>query len=219
MFAAVPVVVGAADVVVEVAPPGSSRGGFDARRCRVSLRRAPGRPLPTLAPAARGRSLAKRGAVVTRPVFREDEPADEAVTEAVGRASEALEYVERARGHLYSLHQLIGRADFLFEEAADLFREAGQADVADALERDIVGRNVLDGRWTFQIVDEFDDLYHDVVSETVRSLERRFHDGERHVYEARMKERRRTQGRPGHEHRPAAAFDPGVEVDPDTRTR
>lgn len=152
---------------------------------------------------------------MTAPRFREDEGADDAVTEAVGKASEALEYVERARGHLYSLHQLIGRADLLFGEAADRFREAGEAEVADELERDVVGRNVLDGRWTFQIVDEFDDLYHAVVSEAVRSLEQAFHDGERHVYEARMKERRRTQGRPGHEHRPAAAYDPAVEVDPD----
>ena len=141
--------------------------------------------------------------------------ADDAVTEAVGRASEALEYVERARGHLYSLHQLIGRADILFEEAADLFRDAGQADVADELQRDVVGRNVLDGRWTFQIVEEFDALYHDVVSGAVRGLEDRFHDGQRHVYEARMKEDRRTRGASGHEHRPAAAHDPRVETDRD----
>src|SRR5918996_1195686 len=37
--------------------------------------------------------------------------------DAVGKATEALEYVERARGHLYAFHQLIGRADLLFEEA------------------------------------------------------------------------------------------------------
>ncbi|MCW2691457.1 MAG: hypothetical protein JWM67_61, partial [Mycobacterium sp.] len=29
--------------------------------------------------------------------------------EAVGKLSEALEYLVRARGHLYSLHQLVGR--------------------------------------------------------------------------------------------------------------
>ena len=29
--------------------------------------------------------------------------------DAVGKATEALEYVERARGHLYAFHQLIGR--------------------------------------------------------------------------------------------------------------
>ena len=35
---------------------------------------------------------------------------DSETIDAVGKASEALEYVERARGHLYAFHQLIGRA-------------------------------------------------------------------------------------------------------------
>jgi hypothetical protein len=140
---------------------------------------------------------------------------DQDVTEAVGRASEALEYVERARGHLYSLHQLIGRADILFEEAAELFEHADQPDTARQISREVVGRNVLDGRWTFQIVEEFDDLYHRPVTELVRQLEQTFHDGQRHVYEARMKEERRTHGRTGHERRPAGAHDPGVETDRD----
>lgn len=37
---------------------------------------------------------------------------DETVA-AVGKASEAFEFVERLRGSLYELHQLMGRADFL----------------------------------------------------------------------------------------------------------
>src|SRR5436190_24214227 len=39
--------------------------------------------------------------------------ADSETVDAVGKATEALEYVERARGHLYAFHQLIGRADAL----------------------------------------------------------------------------------------------------------
>ena len=38
---------------------------------------------------------------------------DQATVDAVGKATEVLEYVERARGHLYAFHQLIGRADVL----------------------------------------------------------------------------------------------------------
>jgi hypothetical protein len=139
--------------------------------------------------------------------------ADEAITEAVGKASEALEYVERARGHLYSFHQLMGHADLVFGEAVDQFRDAGLDEVADHLDEEVVGRNVLDGRWTFQIVEEFDDLYHQVVTREVRSLEERFHDGERHVFESNMKERRRTKGKPGHESRPATAHDPRVDTE------
>jgi hypothetical protein len=148
--------------------------------------------------------------------FREDQgAASDELIEAVGRASEALEYVERARGHLYTFHQLTGRADFLFEEAAELLREAGRGDRADSLDHDVVGRNVLDGRWTFQVVEEFDELYYRVVVDAVGRLEAEFQGGRRHVYEARMKERRRSLGRRGHEHRPPATHDGSVETDPD----
>src|SRR3954453_20420910 len=75
------------------------------------------------------------------------------LVEAVGKAGEALEYIERAAGHLYALHQLVGRADFLFEEGAELPRNRGEDEAPRRFEVDIVGRNVLDGRWTFQVVE------------------------------------------------------------------
>ena len=43
---------------------------------------------------------------------------------AVGKFGEALEWVERARGHLYDFHQMMGHADALIGEAADELREA-----------------------------------------------------------------------------------------------
>ena len=137
---------------------------------------------------------------------------DDDITAAVGKASEALEYVERARGHLYSLHQLIGHADLVFGEAADLFRECGEEKTADLLDRDIVGRNILDGRWSFQIVEEFDELYYSVVQGAVRGLERDHLGGRRHVYESQMKEQRRTAGVAGQERRPPAAWSPKVDT-------
>jgi hypothetical protein len=132
------------------------------------------------------------------------EGASDQVVEAVGRASEGWEYVERVRGHLYAAHQLMGRADFLFEEAADLLDEAGHDEDGDRLRHHVVGRNLLDGRWIFQVVEEFDDVYYDPVRTEVRGLEERRLDGRRHVFEAEMKERRRTRGRSGHEATPAA---------------
>jgi hypothetical protein len=152
-----------------------------------------------------------RDAPASRSHTRPDGVSDSLV-EAVGKAGEALEYIERARGHLYSLHQLIGRADFLFEEAADLLRASGEDDSARRFEVDIVGRNVLDGRWTFQVVEEFDDLYHRPVTDAVRMLERDHLGGRRHVWEAEMKERRRSNGRSGHERRPPSAHSKAVET-------
>ena len=110
--------------------------------------------------------------------------------------------MERARGHLYAFHQLLGRADFLFGDAADLLDESGHADLAERIRADIVGRNVLDGRWTYQVVEEFDDGYYRPVEAVERSVRDRLLDGRRHVYEAELKEQRRSPGRPGHERRP-----------------
>lgn len=145
----------------------------------------------------------------------DDDRADDRLVEAIGKASEALEYVERARGHLYSFHQLMGRADLEFGNAADQLDDCGRTAEAGALRDEVVGRNVLDGRWTFQIVEEFDDLYHEVVTAHVRALERDHLGGRRHVYESRMKEDRRTHGRVGHESRPPAAHSPVVDLQGD----
>jgi hypothetical protein len=132
---------------------------------------------------------------------RPDGVSDETV-EAAGSVSEALEYVERARGHLYEFHQLIGHADLTLGEACDKLRAAGHDAVADRLETDLVGRNVLHGRWTFQIVEEFDDSYWSLFRDHERRVREELQRGARHVFEAEMKEKRRTKGRPGHEGRP-----------------
>lgn len=132
---------------------------------------------------------------------RPDGVSDETI-EAVGSVSEALEYVERARGHLYSFHQLMGHADLVLGEACDKLRDAGHRAVAERLETDLVGRNVLEGRWTFQIVEEFDDNYWSLFRDHERRVRDELQRGERHVFEAEMKENRRTNGRSAHEARP-----------------
>src|SRR5215210_7654625 len=136
------------------------------------------------------------------PVTRRPEGIDDATVEAVGVVSEALEFVERARGQLYTFHQLLGHADLLLGEACDKLREAGHEAVADRLETEVVGRNVLYGRWTFQIVEEFDDNYWSVFREHEQRVRDDLQQGVRHVFESEMKERRRTQGKRGHESRP-----------------
>ena len=132
---------------------------------------------------------------------RPDGVGDDTV-EAVGTLTEALEWVERARGHLYEFHQQMGHADLLMGEACDKLRAAGHRQIADRLAREMVGRNVLHGRWTFQIVEEFDDTYWSVLREHERSARAELTAGVRHVYEAEMKEDRRTSGQPGHEATP-----------------
>ncbi|MGN6574839.1 MAG: hypothetical protein ACTHKG_04055 [Nocardioides sp.] len=127
---------------------------------------------------------------------------DDATVEAVGKLTEALETTERARGHLYTFHQLTGSADLELGEAVDLLRKAGHGDLADSIEHDLVGRNVLPGRWTFQIVEDYDDTYWSAFRETERRVRELLTGGRRHLFEAGMKEDRRTHGHPDHTARP-----------------
>jgi hypothetical protein len=130
-----------------------------------------------------------------------DEP-DEKTIEAVGRLTEALETVERARGHLYSFHQLTGEADFKIGDAVDRLRAAGHGEIADRLQHEIVGRNVIEGRWTFQIMEEYDDTYWSAVRAAERSVREELTGGRRHLAEAALKEERRTHGHPHHTREP-----------------
>ncbi|MFI5906350.1 hypothetical protein [Dactylosporangium sp. NPDC051541] len=127
--------------------------------------------------------------------------ADETV-EALGKLSEALETVERARGRLYDLHQLIGHADLMLDDAVSLLRAAGHDKVADRVATDVLGRNVIAGRWTFQIVEDFDDGYYSTFKAVEKDARDELAQGRRHLFEAEMKERRRTHGRAGHEATP-----------------
>ena len=65
---------------------------------------------------------------------RSPRPRPEGVTDATvaagGKLSEAFEYVERARGHLYSFHQLMGHADLAVGEAAESLLAAMAGELA-----------------------------------------------------------------------------------------
>ena len=128
---------------------------------------------------------------------------DDATVEALGKLSEALETVDQARGFLYAFHQLTGKADRQLQEAVELFEKAGVADLAADLDRDLVGRNVIADRWTFQIVEDFDANYWGSFRAFDERARNELAGGDRHVYEARMKQGERTKGHPRHESGPA----------------
>ncbi|SNR36671.1 hypothetical protein [Blastococcus mobilis] len=130
---------------------------------------------------------------------------DDTTVEGLGKLSEALETVEQARGMLYGFHQLTGKADLLLQDAVDLLRQAGHTALADDLDRDLVGRNVVADRWTFQIVEDYDANYWATFRDLDGRARTELADGDRHVYEARMKQRERSTGHPRHEAGPALA--------------
>lgn len=137
-----------------------------------------------------------------RPEHTRPEGTSDETVEALGKLSEALEVVEEARGLLYAFHRRTGEADLALGVAVDLLREAGHEDVADRISTELVGRNIIEGCWTFQVVEDYDAGYYAAFKEHERAAREALVEGRTHLYEAEMKEDRRTHGRRHHEATP-----------------
>jgi hypothetical protein len=125
------------------------------------------------------------------PDHRRPDGADDATVAAVGKVGEAYEWLIRARGSLYGFHQQMGRADLLLGEAVEQLREAGHDALADRVATEWVGRNALPDRWTFEVVEGFDDTYWRVATDLEREVREALVGGRRHVHESEMKAARR----------------------------
>jgi len=133
------------------------------------------------------------------PEHQRPDGVSDATVEALGKISEALEAVEAARGFLYSFHRLSGTADLTLGEGVEGLRKAGHTELADRIDRELVGRNILQGRWSFQVVEEYDDGYYATFKELEQVARDELVGGRRHLFEAEMKEDRRSAGVAGHE--------------------
>lgn len=125
-----------------------------------------------------------------RPVARPRPPgASDATVAALGKLSEALEAAEQARGFLYGFHRLCGTADRTLRDAVAMLREAGHAALADDIEQALVGRDVLPGYWSFELVESYDAGYWGVFRDAEGHARAELGDAARHVFEAEMKKR------------------------------
>ena len=141
------------------------------------------------------------------PRHQRPDGVSDATVAALGKLSEALEDVEEARGALYAFHRLSGHADLQLGEAAEQLRDSGHDDLADRIEEQLVGRNVIEGRWTFQLVEEYDEGYYAAFRDHERGAREELVEGKKHLFEAEMKEDRRTAGRRHHEATPPERTD------------
>ena len=110
---------------------------------------------------------------------------DESVA-ALGKLSEALEAVEAARGMLYQFHRLSGTADRTLQDAVGQLASSGHRALAEQIEQVLVGRDVVDRYWTFEIVERYDAQYWSVFR-TVEEHARRELGAPEHCFEAEMK--------------------------------
>ena len=130
----------------------------------------------------------------TDPQHRRPTGVDDLTVDAVGRISEAFDLLQRARGALYTFHQQIGWVDDTLSDGLEMLREAGHVDLADELAGNWVGRNVIPGMWTFELIEAFERTYYEVAVASERQVRETVMDGRQHIQEAERKVRRRQDG-------------------------
>ena len=129
--------------------------------------------------------------------------------DAAGKLSKAIETMERARGHLYSFHQLSGTVDLQLQDACDALEQAGHRELAASLRDTVVGRNVITDRWSFQIVEDYDDGYYTALRDAEQQVRAQLMAGRRHVFEAELKQREINPARPEQQPGPGVTTAPG----------
>jgi hypothetical protein len=123
-----------------------------------------------------------------RPVAKQRPAgASDELVAALGKLSEALEVVEEARGLLYTFHRRSGRADLTLQEAVQALHDAGEHETARQVADVLVGRDVIPGCWTFQLVEQYDSQYWQPFRAVEAEVRQRFAGGTAHIYEAEMK--------------------------------
>lgn len=119
--------------------------------------------------------------------------ASDAEIDALGKLSAALEVVEQARGFLYGFHRLCGTADLSLGDAVSALKEAGHEELAEDIDRTLVGRDTIDGRWSFQLIEEYDRDYWQVFRAVEQHAREKVGVDQPHVYEAQMKHREQSR--------------------------
>jgi len=116
-----------------------------------------------------------------------------------------IERLHRAHGHLVAFHHNTGRAMDHLASAEDLLRECGYPDLADELRdehlprgvvADCEGDETLAGRWSYAVLEDFQDSFLDGVVAFGERVTERVAGGLRHAHE-RTQERewnRRARG-------------------------
>jgi hypothetical protein len=84
--------------------------------------------------------------------------------------------------------------DASLDVVIDGLRDNGHPALAERVRTELIGRNVLPGRWTFEVVEEFEDGYYQPFRELEEEVRNKTMDGRRHVFEAELKRSRQMGG-------------------------
>jgi hypothetical protein len=94
-----------------------------------------------------------------------------------------IEHLHRGYGHLLAFHHAVGRGMNRFEDAREELRESGHDARADALRDDLLPAGVFDERWSYELVETFEDGFLPAAVEFESAVREELASGRRHVTE------------------------------------
>jgi len=103
--------------------------------------------------------------------------------EAVHSVELATEWLQRAHGEFLELHHKTGHAMDRLDEAETQLRDCGHDELADLLRRELLAAGVIDGRWTYDLLEEFEEEFLSDMTDFKRQVCNQVADGQRHVPE------------------------------------
>lgn len=120
------------------------------------------------------------------PRSNDSQSSDDAAVDALHRIELGLEWFHRAHGHLVAFHHNTGHAMDHFAAAEELLREQGETELADALRDEFLPCGVLGDRWSYDVLETFQDGLLDDADAFEERARHRLTDGNRHVAERRQ---------------------------------
>lgn len=118
---------------------------------------------------------------------------DDEEREALHNLRLSVEHVQRGFGALLECHHHVGRAMDRLADAEEALREAGYEGYADALVNDYLPEGVVDDRWTYELVRDYEDGFMAKVTGFEDEVREELADGLAHLGERELQ--RRWRGR------------------------
>ena len=120
---------------------------------------------------------------------------DDREREALHEVELGVEHLHRAYGHLLAFHHSVGHAMDRLAAIEDDLRAAGREEYAAELRDDHLPAGVVDERWSYELVEAFNDGFLAEMTDFERRLREETTGGKRHVAEREQRRRWRERAR------------------------
>lgn len=111
--------------------------------------------------------------------------------EALHQLQLGKEHIRKAYGQLLGCHHEVGRGMNKIKKATEILEDCEREDLSEEV-GSIVPANATSDRWTWEIVDDFEDNLLEDVLKTDKEVREELADGQRHINEEQMENMRKS---------------------------